>query len=161
MDSVQPTYEIILAQDNRDYEAGVTLFQEYANSLNIDLGFQNFEEELKKIHIQYREPTGGLLLIKAAAGHFVGCVAIRKIDDSTAELKRMYIQPEARGNGLGRILLQQALELAKDLHYERIRLDTMPFMESAIVLYEKMGFYQIEAYRYNPYEEARYYEKIL
>ena len=161
MDSVHSTYEIKLAQDDRDYKMGAELFREYAKSINIDLGFQKFEEELNKIHLQYGPPNGGLLLIKHTDGSYMGCVAIRKIDETAAELKRMFIKPEAQGKGLGRLLLNRALDLARLLHYEKVLLDTMPFMESAIQLYKKMGFYEVEPYRYNPFEDALFFEKML
>ncbi len=155
------TYSILEAQSEQHFQTGAAMFREYANAIEVDLCFQNFEKELQEIHLQYARPAGCLFLVQSGKGEYVGCGAIRRIDDATAELKRMYVRPAARGLGLGRQLLQKAIQAAQELQYEKIRLDTMPFMESAIRLYEKMGFYLIESYRHNPHEGVKYYEKNL
>lgn len=154
-------YTILEAQSEEHFQIGATLFREYAEAIQVDLCFQNFEKELQELHLQYVRPTGCLFLVRSEDEQYLGCAAIRKIDPSVAELKRMYVRPQARGMGLGLRLLQKAVEVAEELAYEKIRLDTMPFMESAIRMYEKMGFYQINSYRHNPHEGVRYYEKSL
>lgn len=154
-------FTILEAQNKQHFQVGASLFREYADAIAVDLCFQGFEKELKELHLQYARPVGCLFLAKSIEGEFVGCTAIRNIDGTAAELKRMYVRPSARGKGLGFLLLKRALQVAEELQYEKIRLDTMPFMENAIKMYEKVGFYQIQAYRHNPHDEVRYYEKIL
>lgn len=161
MKPVTTDFAILEASKEEHFQTGADLFREYADAIQVDLCFQGFEMELQELHLQYARPTGCLFLVRGIDEQYMGCVAVRKIDASTAELKRMYVRPQARGLGLGHTLLQKALEAAAELGYRKIRLDTMPSMESAIRLYEKMGFYQINPYRHNPHEGVRYYEKRL
>lgn len=143
-----------------EFEKGKQLFLQYIQSLNFALTFQDVDRELAEISTEYNAPTGALLLAfdndKAIA-----CAGVRKIDSTIAELKRMYVDPNYRGLQLGQQILQQALDEAKRLGYERIRLDTVPHMQAAINIYKSAGFYEIEPYRFNPIEGAIYMEKVL
>ncbi len=152
--------EIIIANTQTEYKAAVSLFKEYAAWLNIDLCFQNFEEELNDVSKMYAPPLGGILLSKEK-DEYTGCVAVRDKGNGTAELKRMYIKPIARKAGLGNLLLQKALKFAKDAGYKKIRLDTLANMTPAISLYKKAGFYEIEPYYFNPESNAVFFEKEL
>jgi ribosomal protein S18 acetylase RimI-like enzyme len=152
--------EYIFAKTEEEYKAAAALFKEYAEWLNIDLGFQHFEEELLELHKMYAPPFGGIILCKEGMG-WLGCIAIRKQADGIAELKRMYVRPAFQGAGIGKALLQEALKLAKKYKYEKIRLDTLNNMLPAIRLYEKNGFYQIPAYYHNPQATALFFEKDL
>jgi GNAT superfamily N-acetyltransferase len=73
----------------------------------------------------------------------------------------MFVRPEARGHGLGRALVDAALETAAGLGYERLRLDTVAELVEAAELYRTVGFVEIEPYRYNPVPSARFYETVL
>ena len=115
--------EYFVGNKTEDYKIAAELFREYAVWLNIDLGFQHFEAELETISEMYAAPAGGIILCKNE-NEYIGCVAIRKIDNETAELKRMYVQPAWHGKGIGKILLDKAIELAKATDYSCIRLDT-------------------------------------
>ena len=152
-----PQYDFVRAKHDDHFSAARILFKEYAASLPIDLCFQDFEKELNEISAQYNYPTGGLMLL-THSGMYIGCAGIRKFEIAIAELKRMYIRPEHRGSGLGIILLQKAIEFAKEKRYEKIRLDTLKSMTAAIGLYQRFGFYPIEPYRFNPSEEVLYFE---
>ena len=143
-----------------EYDAAISLFRQYAAWLNIDLGFQHFEEELVSLKNMYGAPFGGIILCKNGSG-YAGCIAIRKIDVDIAELKRMYVRPEFQQLGIGNALLQDALTLAKKYHYKKIRLDTLSNMTPAINLYKRNGFYEIPAYYFNPEKTAVFFEKIL
>ena len=125
------------------------LFREYADGLGIDLDFQGFEQELASLPGDYQLPRGSLLLAREGA-HGVGCVAIRPLDDETAELKRLYVRPSARTSGLGRALTEAAIAMAMSAGYRRIRLDSLPTMQRAIRLYQALGFRPIPPYRHNP-----------
>jgi len=102
-----------------EYDAAISLFRQYAAWLNIDLGFQHFEEELVSLKNMYGAPFGGIILCKNGS-EYAGCIAIRKIDVDIAELKRMYVRPEFQQLGIGNALLQDALTLAKKYHYKKI-----------------------------------------
>ena len=152
--------EYLIVQNDTAYQAAAALFKEYAAWLNIDLGFQHFEEELENLKAMYNAADGGIILCKEQ-NDFIGCVAIRRREANIAELKRMYVQPSQQHKGIGKHLLEQSLELAKNLNYEYIRLDTLNHMTPAINLYKKYGFYEIPAYYHNPVSTAVYFEKKL
>ena len=90
-----------------------------------------------------------------------GCFGVRKLTESICELKRMYLKPEIQGLGIGTILMERSFKFAKELGYEKMRLDTLDTMHAAIALYTKMGFYEIEPYRFNPLKGAKYFEVDL
>jgi len=156
------SYIFKLIDDDNGFIKARNLFIEYSNSLDFDLHFQNFEKELKEIDIQYNKPYGGIILVTdRITGEEIGCVGIRKFEDRVAELKRMFVKDTYRNKGLGKVLLDKAIELSRSLGYEKIRLDTLDTMKPAIALYEKFGFKQTGAYRYNPFDNVRYYELLI
>ena len=136
------------------------LFEEYAASLGFDLGFQGFEAELRDLPGAYA-PPGGVLLLLVEGETTLGCVALRRLDDEAAELKRLYLRPEARGRARGRALTEEALRWARRLAYRRVRLDTVPGMEAAQALYRTLGFREIAPYRENPIPGAAFLELEL
>ena len=133
----------------RDLEAVRALFAEYAESLGVDLGFQGFEREVAELPGKYAPPAGRLLLAWSSERP-VGSIALRPLDGATCEMKRLYVRPEARGERLGRRLVERLLEEARQAGYARICLDTLPMMASAQSLYESLGFVPIEPYIFNP-----------
>lgn len=136
------------------------MFEEYAAALSIDLCFQNFAQELATLSQMYGPPSGALLLAEIDATP-AGCVAVRNLDPTTCELKRLYVRPTHRGHNLGRRLAEAALDTARALGYQRIRLDTLPEMQSAQRLYESLGFKDIPAYYGQPIQGQRYMEAQL
>lgn len=148
------------ARDPDDMEMIRSLFLEYAAALGVDLSFQNFDEEIAGLPGAYVPPLGRLL-IAFDMSHPIGCVALRQIDQETAELKRLYVRPEGRGRGAGRQLASSAVEFARRAGYGRIRLDTLPSMNEAAALYTSMGFVEISAYRHNPIAGTRFMELVL
>ena len=131
------------------------LFREYADSLNTDLCFQNFEAELASLPGKYEPPKGRLLLAWSGA-EAVGCIALRPLDVDACEMKRLYVQPRMRGEKLGRRLVERICQEARFAGYSRICLDTLPTMATAIQLYADMGFKPIEPYVYNPVPGAMF-----
>jgi len=136
-----------------------SIFQEYASSLQIDLCFQGFDEELATLPGEYAEPRGALLLAWVD-GALAGCCALRPLDTSdysnAAEMKRLYVRPAFRGLGLGRQLTEGILDAARQAGYGCVLLDTLDDMESARALYEDLGFEDIPPYYHNPIAGAHY-----
>ena len=152
--------EFFLATRHEHYEAAKHLFREYAAHIRVDLCFQNFEKELEEITGQYGSPTGGIILCKSG-NEITGCAGIRRIDKETGELKRMYIKLAHHGKGWGKQLLERSLQLAKQLKYSKVRLDTLPSMEAAHTLYKQAGFVETPAYYHNPNAGVIFMEKTL
>jgi len=137
------------------------LFTEYAAWLGVNLCFQNFEKELAELPGQY-VPPGGRLWLAVENEQVAGCVALRQIGEGTGEMKRLYVRPEFRGRGLGRTLTEAIIEAAREIGYQRLRLDTLPGkMDQAIAMYRSLGFKDIEKYYDNPYNSAAYMELTL
>ena len=152
--------KIIQAQTGKNLELAKTLFREYSASLSFDLDFQDFEEELANLPSGYATPEG-CLLIATYTWQPAGCVALRKVDASICEMKRLYVRPQFRGLGIGRALAEAIIEQARRIGYTCMRLDTVPSMEAARALYVSLGFEVIEPYRYNPIEGAVFMELTL
>ncbi|HEV8679126.1 MAG TPA: GNAT family N-acetyltransferase [Stellaceae bacterium] len=137
------------------------LFCAYAASLPFSLEYQGFAGELAGLPAPYAPPEGGLLLAHAA-GAAVGVVALKPLGPGIAEIKRLYVVPEARGAGVGRRLAERALAIARAKGYERVRLDThRPTMAGAMALYRALGFREIAPYGPNPGGEIAFFEKPL
>ena len=148
------------AWSSADIQSIRQLFLEYADWLNIDLCFQSFDEELATLPGEYAPPDGSLLLAENQ-GIKVGCAALRKIGDSIGEIKRLYVVPEYRGQGIGRQLIKTIINNAKKIGFSRLRLDTLSDMKAARHLYTSLGFREIPSYYHNPIEGAVYMELIL
>jgi len=157
---VMNSIEYKVAESASEFEEGKKLFRKYSDSLSFKLDFQGFEKELEEIREKYAYPRGALILCFSDK-KTIGCVGVREISEDIAELKRLYVQPEYRSLKVGKRLMELALDEAKKLRYDFIRLDTVAEMEAAIGLYKKAGFYEIEAYCYNPLENPVYMEKKL
>ncbi len=137
-----------------------TLFREYASSLPFDLTFQSFDEELAALPGEYAPPRGALI-VATLNGDAAGCVALRPLDASVCEMKRLYVRPTARGTGAGRALAEAVITAARAAGYSHMRLDTTPEMNAAHALYSSLGFYEIAPYRHNPIAGTRYLELAL
>jgi GNAT superfamily N-acetyltransferase len=129
------------------------LFLEYAKSLDFDLSFQDFDKELAELPGEYSEPDGRLF-IAYESGRPAGCVALRRIDVDVCEMKRLYVRPEFRGKGTGRLLAERVISEAKMVGYGKMRLDSVSSMTEAITLYRSLGFVEIDKYRLNPLPDA-------
>lgn len=152
--------ELYCAETSEDIEDARNLFREYEAAIGIDLCFQNFDRELAELPGDCASPEGRLVLA-SEAGKLAGCVALRKIDESTCEMKRLYVRPEFRGKGIGRQLAAFIINSAREIGYKRMLLDTLPSMKEAIALYQTLGFKATEPYRFNPVEGAVYMEMDL
>ena len=138
------------------------LFMEYTNML-IDgdpkfkqyLEIQNYDDELLHLEKKYGLPKGRLYLLYYHH-EVAGCIALRTIDDRSCELKRLYIKPKFRGLGLGKYLVETIIQDAKEIGYQSILLDTLPFLQEAISLYKKYRFYEIPSYNNSPMDTSIY-----
>lgn len=138
-------WKIRAAKTPDHYLRARQLIQDYANGLPVDLGYQHFAQELKALPEMYGPPAGRLLLawIEEEA---MGCVGVRRIDNDTCEMKRLYVRPEVQGRGLGRLLAERIVQEAQRLGYGRMVLDTLASMKSAQQLYRSLGFTETSAY---------------
>ena len=138
------------ALENR--EALIPLYEEYAGLLleaepvfTRSLEQQNYDEEISHLEDKYGPPRGRIYLVYAD-GVLAGCVGMKWSNAESAELKRLYVRPEFRGSGFGEQMVRQIMEDAREAGYQRLRLDTLPGLKSALKLYQRMGFREIEPY---------------
>jgi len=137
-----------------------TLFAEYTQMLGVNLDFQNYEKELEQLPGKYALPDGRLY-IAYAENKAAGCIALRRIDDAICEMKRLYVRPEFRGQKIGQMLAGQIIEDAAKLKYDFMVLDSLATLKSAVTLYKKLGFYEIEPYYQNPLDNVIYMRLAL
>ncbi|MEP6922159.1 MAG: GNAT family N-acetyltransferase [bacterium] len=153
--------EIVQAHTSEDIERVRELFEEYVAWLGINLCFQNYDKELAELPGEYAPPNGRLLLA-VVDGLIVGCVALRSLGNGVCEMKRLFVRPGYRGQRLGWELVESIVEEAREIGYERMRLDTLPGkMDQAITMYRALGFREIAPYYNNPVVGAAFMELML
>ena len=140
---------LLQATTPREWDEAQRLVREYAASLNVDLSFQNFDHELQHLTTEYAPPTGAFILAKDA-DQYVACIGLRQFAEGVGEIKRLYVAPAARRLGLGRLLVERIIVVAREAGYSGLLLDTLPFMKEAQSLYVALGFKPTAPYRYNP-----------
>lgn len=124
------------------------------------LAIQKYDDELTHPGAKYALPCGRLYLA-LCDGECAGCIALRRIDGNRCELKRLYVRPEFRGKGIGRLLVNRVISDARAIGYRSILLDTLPFLHTAIDMYKSMGFYEIARYNDNPLIDSVYLQLDL
>ena len=136
----------------------LSLFTEYTRmlvshdpSFQIYLDIQHYEDEIRHLEAKYGWPEGRLYLA-LWEGEAAGCIALRKLDEQRCEMKRLYVRPAFRGHRIGDALVDRIIQDAKAIGYRYMLLDTLPFLESAIHMYQKRGFYEIPCYNDSPVE---------
>lgn len=142
---------IVEARDPAEIATIRELFAEYWQSFGFTPCFQGFAEELAGLPGKY--VALGLLLVEDQAA---GCVALRPVDGSRAEFKRLYVRPAYRGQGTGRVLLGWVVDRARQLGYVELVADTMPQMASALAMYDRAGFERTGPYSADPTPGAVY-----
>ncbi len=151
---------ILSARTPAHFELANDLFRQYAAELNVDLCFQGFAAELENLAAMYSEPHGELLLA-TDSDTVIGCVALRRFSATDAEMKRLFVLPDHRESGVGRVLAQRIIARAQDLGYHRMLLDTLDSMGAAKALYRSLGFESFAAYYDNPIPNTLYFAKDL
>lgn len=153
--------KIFPAHTAHDWETVRALFREYEQFLNVDLCFQGFAEELATLPGRYAPPRGQLLLAREGE-QAAGCVALRPLQEEGAcEIKRLFVRPAYRGQGLGRLLAMQIVNEASALGYAVMRLDTLETLDRAMHLYTALGFQRRAPYYANPLPGVVYWERAL
>lgn len=156
------SFEIVPVRLAEDLRVVGDLFLAYARSLPIDLDYQGFETELASLPGKYAPPLGEILLATNERGVPVGCVAVRAIaPEGCCEMKRLYVTPEGRGLGLGRLLVRAIVNVATSAGYEEMRLDTLSTMEAALALYRGEGFVEIPPYYETPVADTVFMSRRL
>jgi GNAT superfamily N-acetyltransferase len=146
---------LLQAATPHQWDEARRLVREYAASLNVDLSFQNFDDELQHFTTEYAAPRGAFILAEAEGQHFA-CIGLRQFSADSGEIKRLYVAPAARGRGLGRVLVERIIAVAREVGYRSVLLDTLPFMKEAQALYLSLGFQPTTAYRFNPIEGSAF-----
>jgi GNAT superfamily N-acetyltransferase len=158
-DQPAPPLSLRRVQDANDILMARALFQDYQTDLGIDLCFQGFADELARLPGEYAGPTGALVLA-FVDGAPAGCCALRPLVNSdhinACEMKRLFVRPAFRGFGLGRLLVDEILSLARLAGYSNMLLDTLSDMEAARALYQEAGFVEVAPYYHNPLPGAHY-----
>jgi putative acetyltransferase len=159
-----PFVGLFPAQSPADVVQAQSILREYAQSLAVDLSFQNFEQELEELPGEYSAPRGSLILAHVD-GLVAGCCALRPLDNcdhaNAAEMKRLYVRPAYRGLGIGRQLTEAILDAAHRLGYGCVLLDTLDDMEAARALYEDLGFEEVPPFYHNPHAGAHYLKVVI
>ena len=155
----KPSVTLLTPTSPAEMEAVRTIFREYADTLGVDLCFQDFETELAGLPGDYGAPRGALLLAQVE-GAIAGCCALRPLDTAdypyAREMTPLYVRKAFRGFGLGRELAEAMLDRARQAGYACVLLDTLDDMESARALYTDLGFEEIPPYYHNPIAGAHY-----
>ena len=152
--------QINFAQSQSDFDNARRLFIGYAETLGFSLCFQGFDEELENLPGKYATPDGCILL---AWDELVcaGCVGLRPLSETVCEMKRLYVQPDYRGTGLGRLLAEKIVQFSAEKKYSKILLGTLSSMNSAQALYRSLGFFETEPYYDNPHPDVVDFEKNM
>lgn len=148
-------------RNDKDIATVRELFREYEDKMGLDLCFQGFEAELASLPGNYAKPNGRLL-IATVDDRVAGCVALKKVDEETCEMKRLYVREEFRGQRIGIALIERLITDAREIGYKRLRLDTFPpIMSKAVELYRSYGFREIEPYNSDPHPDLLFMEMDL
>jgi putative acetyltransferase len=154
-------FAFVQAESSAQLAQARELFLEYAQSLGFSLCFQGFDKELANLPGDYALPEGRLLLAFYDS-QLAACAALHKLEPGICEMKRLYLRPLFRGKGLGRMLADRIIAEARQIGYQRMRLDTVePVMKDAVAMYRKIGFREIPPYRANPIAGVMYMELQL
>lgn len=145
-----------------DLIALAALFEAYAASLDVDLGYQDFASELVALPGKYARPEGELLLARRNGQEPIGCVGLRPLpSEGVCEMKRLYVAPNGRGSGVGKALMLAIIEEGRQRGYREMWLDTLPTMAAAQAMYLGAGFEPLEPYYDTPVSGTLFLRLVL
>ncbi|MBP7415480.1 MAG: GNAT family N-acetyltransferase [Pyrinomonadaceae bacterium] len=152
---------ITQAETDEQIAEAKTLFREYEAWLGMSLCFQDFENEVATLPGKYATPDGRLYLAYVH-DKLAGCIALRKLENETCEMKRLFVRDGFRGHRVGVSLIEKLIADAREIGYKQMRLDTYPpKMGKAVKLYESHGFQAIPPYYDNPHSDVLFMELAL
>ena len=151
-------FTIKVCKTASEFEKAKKITKDYIEWLGMDLKFQNIEHELAGFNVMYSPPKGRYLIAITENGDVAGGVGMRKFGTEICEMKRLFVYTEYLRQGLGEELCRELIRQAKKFGYKKMRLDTIGRLKAANKLYDKLGFYEIEAYTENPDKTARFFE---
>ncbi len=134
------------AEEEKDFEQAKTLFKEYADSLSYTLDIQGFQKEVENLPGEYAPPDG-FILLAFVEDQLAGCVALKKLNEETCEMLRMFVRPDFRQKGVGRAMAEKTIEEARKIGYKKMWLDMVESMKNALGLYQSLGFSKIKPFR--------------
>jgi GNAT superfamily N-acetyltransferase len=152
--------EIKHCSTDSDFSSAMKITKDYIRWLNMDLSFQDIDKELANFPSMYGPPNG-LFLLAWHKDELGGGVGLRPIEAGVCEMKRLFVYDSFKRKGVGRILCTTLIQEAMHLRYNKMRLDTLGRMKAAMRLYKKLGFKEIEPYRFNPDPTTKYMELHL
>ncbi len=152
--------EIVAAATPEHVAIARQLFEEYWQSFGFTPCFQNFGVEVAGLPGYYAPPRGRLALARSGA-EAAGCIALRRLDDTRAEAKRLYVRPDYRGQGTGLALLEWVIAEARAAGYREMVGDTMPVMQRALAMYDRLGFERTGPYSADATPGAIYIRLVL
>jgi GNAT superfamily N-acetyltransferase len=159
--SSDSSFTVSPARTAIELTSAAALFRAYAKALPVDLAPQGFGAELKSLPGPYAPPAGELLLAKRG-DHVLGCVGLKPLaPPDVAEIKRLFVRPQARGTGVAKALVADILKLAETRGYREVKLDTLAEMTAAIALYKNFGFAPIPPYGSHSYPGLVSLGKVL
>lgn len=151
--------ELLVPGTPSEWRQAREIVAEYGQSLGVDLGFQQFEQELQSLADAYAPPHG-VLLLAWVEGSLAGCGALRPLPDcdypNACEMKRLYVRRAFRRFGIGRLLAQALIDHGLRAGYSSMLLDTLDDMEAARGLYESLGFVEVPPFYFNPIPGSHY-----
>jgi len=154
---MKENFTIHICNSKEEFAIARIIIQDYMKWLGMDLDFQNTKREFQMFEKMYGKPEG-CFIYATINGAIAGGVAIRKLDAKICEMKRLFVYNSSQGKGMGQFLCEKIISIASELGYSKMRLDTVAKLKSAIGLYKKIGFYEIEAYCPNPDPTVKYME---
>lgn len=155
------TLHIVSAHDDEAVRTVRELMSEYAALPHTHGRWPTMAADLAALPAPFLTPAGALLLATTAAGP-IGCGALLALPaPGVAEIKRVYVRPDARGQGAGEALTRRLMAIAVALGFERVRLDTAPELAAAQALYRRLGFRPIPPYRDGLLPDALCFEREL
>jgi GNAT superfamily N-acetyltransferase len=158
---LDPRATIAEARWPDDRDTVLALFRAYVDGLGVDLSFQGVDREFATLPGKYARPEGLVLLARSEAGEPVGTVAYRPFARGDCEMKRLYVVPDWRGHGAGRLLCDRLIAEARSFGYRRMLLDTGDWLAPALALYRALGFAEVPAYYHNPIAGTVYMAKAM